>query len=87
VTIHLHIDRIVLEGALFQGWTPRFIQAAVARELTRLLSEAGPAAHLASGGSLASIDGGSLYLAADTDATGLGQQIAGSLHASLGGPR
>jgi hypothetical protein len=85
VNINLHIERLVLDGLpLEQRQGPR-LQAAVARELIRLLSESRSPAGFGIGGNLASVDGGLIEVPESTSPAGLGKQIASAVHGGVGG--
>ena len=81
MTIHLHIERLVLDG--FDAGDPRQLQAALQAELTRLLAQGGLAPALVGGTRLAS-----LTLAPATVQTAMGEstgrQIAAAVYGGIG---
>ncbi len=83
--LKLHIEELVLHG--FASGDRRRIGAAVERELSRLLTEAGP--HTLSLGSLhlGHIDAGSFRIASSADPHSIGNQIAGSVFSQLTQPQ
>jgi hypothetical protein len=82
--VHLHIERLVLDGVpLAPAEVPRF-QAALEQELSRLLA-AMPAAGW-SDGAVARLDAGAVHLAPGGSARIWGQQTARTLAASLAAP-
>jgi hypothetical protein len=85
MSIHLHIERLVLEGVPLERRHGPLLQAAVERELARLLRDDGPTLGLGDGGSIAAVDGGSIRLAQSVDAGGLGEQIAMAVYGGFGG--
>jgi hypothetical protein len=83
MTMHLHIERLVLEGAPFEGMHGRSVQTAVEQELARLLAS-GPATPFRADAALVSVNGGSIQVAERADPAGLGEQIATAVHAGIG---
>jgi hypothetical protein len=87
MNIELHIERLVLDGLpVEQRQGPR-LQAAVERELTRLLADGASLDQLNTGGPAASINGGVIQVAPGADAVGLGKQIAAAVHGGFGDRR
>ena len=91
MSIHLHIERLVLDGFAMDRGGQASLQAAVETELPRLLMASGLGEAYAAGGSFDLVRGGSIHLdppgpQSDSQgvAPGLGQQIASALSASLG---
>lgn len=83
-SIHLHIDRLVLDGVpLAPAEVPRF-RAALEQELRWSLAivpcPGGP------GGAVAHLDAGAVHLAAGGSARTWGRQVAQTLAASLAAP-
>lgn len=85
--INVRIERLVLEGLPFEQRQGTHLQAAVERELTRLLIGPHSTARFDSGRAQASIKGGSIELAACADPAGVGGQIAAAVYSGFGGPQ
>ncbi len=84
--IHLHIERLVLEGLPIERSESAVVQAAVEAELTRLLSENGIAAQFQSGGAVPQVRAPGLQLTSNSSAQ-IGQQIAQSVYGGIGKSR
>jgi len=82
--INLHIERLILEGLPLEKRQGPQVQAAVERELTRLLTANGLAPELQSGGAVPRRPADGIQLANETHSTRLGQQIARSVYSGLG---
>lgn len=81
--IHVHIDRLLLDGVPADGLDPQQLSADVRSALEQLLAERGLDARLAAGGSWHRVRGGDL---GGTDGpVGLGEQIAHAVHDGLSG--
>ena len=85
--IQVHIERLILDGLPLEKWQGPLVQAAVERELTRLLTAHGLAHELQSGGAVPQVRANGLQLANATHPTRLGQQIAQSVYSGLGRTR
>lgn len=82
--VHLHIERLVLDGLpLAAAEVPRF-RAALEQELGRLLAAASTPGW--PGGAVARLDAGAVHLAAGGSARTWGRQVAQTLAASLAAP-
>lgn len=82
--IHVHIERLVLDGInLSPGDLPRF-QAAVQHELGRLVGERGIAPNLHRGGAVDSVSGGTVQVANRQQPGQLGLQVAGAVCKGIG---
>jgi len=79
--VHLHIERLVLEGLPLGHHQGAFVQAALETELTRLLAEGNLSA--LSGGAVPHLPVASIQLAQDNQPSHLGHQIARSVYDSL----
>lgn len=84
VNINVHIEQLVLDGIEMPMHQQPVLQAAVERELARLLADGRMAPGLLSGGALASVPGGALQLARDGDPARLGRQIARAVQRGIG---
>jgi hypothetical protein len=80
--IHLHIDRLVLDGVSVEQ--PRVLRAAVEQELAGRLKRGGLSQELRSGGALPSVRGGAIELGHGTGPARLGTQIAGAVYRGIG---
>jgi hypothetical protein len=80
----IRIDRLVLEGLDVASRDGKLIQAAVAAELTRLVTEGGLSPALQSGGAIPSLGGGIVEATPGGPPTVLGQRIARAVYGGLG---
>jgi hypothetical protein len=80
--IHLHIERLVLEGVAVDQ--PRILGKALERELTTRLREGGLSPDLRSGGAVPHVRGGAIKLGQGSHPAGLGTQIAGAVYRGIG---
>lgn len=92
MTIHLHVERLVLEGIAVDGADRVRLERAVVAELTRLLTPAQGVAHDARslggvlhGGALVTLPAGQMQMQAGQSAAMLGVQIAQSVVGVLRG--
>jgi hypothetical protein len=88
--IHLHIERLILDGLPLGPSGGARVQAAVEAELARLLTAGGTAegsiAHTwPTGGAVPSVPAASIQLATGVRPTEIGGQIARSIHRSIRG--
>lgn len=83
MTVHVHIERLVLDGLPLGPGDGPAVQTAVEAELTRLLAERGLAPALERGGALDSVRGADLQLPPAAPANAVGTQIGGAIHRSL----
>jgi hypothetical protein len=85
VKIQLHIERLVLDGLAISRLQGPLVQAAVERELTRLLTTGGLAHEFRAGGAVPVLCGGNLRIESGTHPREAGKQIAGAVHRSIAG--
>jgi hypothetical protein len=86
MAIHVHIERLILDGiAVSAGQRPQ-LQAAVEAELGRLLAAGGLGSGLAQGSATAAVAGGSIQLTHSNEPGTLGQQIAQAAYGAIGTP-
>ena len=85
MNVNLHIERLILDGLHMEQRQGPQLQAAVERELARLLTESAPISPFNTGGTLASVKGGSIQVAKGAEATGLGKQIAAAVYGGVRG--
>lgn len=82
--IHLHIDRLILEGLDVPFAQRAHVQAAVEAELARLLSEGGLAPTWQSGGAVPDVRAGEIMLTNFHNPVQLGHQIAHGVYRGIG---
>lgn len=85
MNINLHIERLILDGLPVDQRHGPTLQAAVERELTRLLTDSASVAPFNTGGTQASVKGGPIQVAEGAEATGLGKQIAAAVYGGVRG--
>jgi hypothetical protein len=83
MSIHLHIDRLVLDGFDLQAGQGPALQAALQAEVGRLLAEQGLGDGFRQGGAMAYVRGAELQPPAAPGPAPLGRQIGAALHQSL----
>ena len=81
--IHLHIDRLILDGLPIERAQAPQIQAAVEAELTRLFAENGLGAHWQTGGATPSVHADAIQLAQGSSPAQMGAQIARSVYSGM----
>jgi hypothetical protein len=87
VNIHLHIERLILDGLPVGPGQGARVQAAVEGELARLLAEGGLAPGLRAGGALRAVPANPIQLAPGNNPTQIGMQIAQSVYGGIGNIR
>ncbi len=85
--IHLHIERLILDGLPIERSQGPHVQAAVEAELSRLLTQNGLAANLQAGGAMPSVHANALQLTNDRSPTQVGRQIAQAVYSGIGETR
>jgi hypothetical protein len=81
MNIHVHIERLILDGLPVTTAQGPLVQAAIETELTRLLAEGDLSA--LSGGAVPHLPVASILLDPDNTPSHTGHQIAGALYSSL----
>ncbi len=81
--IYLHIDRLILDGIDLPAGQGAAVQAALAGELSRLLTEGGLAGSLAGGGAFDSVPAAGIHLGEPASPAALGRQIARSVYGGI----
>jgi hypothetical protein len=81
--IHLHIDRIALEGISLNLAERKQFQAALESELTQLLTHGGLSSALSSGAALASLSTLNIHMTTG-EPTALGQEIGRAIYGGIG---
>jgi hypothetical protein len=84
MNINVNIDRLILDGVSVPQAQRPLLQAAVAAELGRLMTEGGVGESWRSGGAVPSVPAAAIQLAADGNYTQWGQQIARSVYGGIG---
>jgi hypothetical protein len=87
MNIHLHIERLILDGLPIGSGQGALVQAAVEAELSRLLVQGGIAPSLQSGGAVPSVRAEAIQFTAQSTPAQMGQQIAHSVYAGMGKTR
>ena len=82
--IHLHIDRLILEGFDLEPGAHAALQQAVSAELARLLATQGLSPALAAGGAWPSLRAAPLPAATPAAPAQLGGAIAHAVYGALG---
>ncbi len=82
--IKLHIERLILDGLPLGRRHGPQVQAAVEKELTRLLASQGLGRAWQSGETVPRVSAPSFQLARETPPHRLGQQIARAVYSSIG---
>ncbi len=85
--IHLHIERLILDGLPIERSQGPFVQAAVEAELSRLLTENGLAPDLQAGGAMPNVRANAIQLTTGSSPTQVGTQIAQSVYSGIGNIR
>jgi hypothetical protein len=83
MNIHLHIERLILDGLPIERNQASHVQAAVEAELTRLLGANGLAADLQEGGAIPSVRANGIQITNSNPAQ-IGTQIAQSVYSGVG---
>jgi len=83
MSIHLHIERLVLDGLPLEAAQGPAVQAAVEAELTRLLADRGLTPGLRFGGAVAMARGSDIRIADGDTPARLGEKIAGAVHGGV----
>ncbi len=83
MSVHLHIERLVLDGLTLGPRERRELEAALGAELGRLLGQGELHPELAAGGAVPSLRAPDLALVAGQGPTGLGEGLARSIHGGL----
>jgi hypothetical protein len=83
MSIHLHIERLVLDGFDLHAAQGPALEAALQAEVERLLAEQGLGEAFRQGGATAYVRGADLQTPAAPGPEPLGRQIGAALHGSL----
>lgn len=82
--IHLHVERLVLDGLPVSASERPLLQAAMEAELTHLLRIGGLSDGLRNGAALAHVRAGTVRVGKESNPKKLGTDIAGAVHQGLG---
>lgn len=82
--INLHIERLVLDGVELEPHQRAGLKAAVEAELAGLLTRNGIASGLQDGGSLGTVQAGSISVGEQNEPAQLGRQIGRSIYGGIG---
>jgi hypothetical protein len=82
--IHLHIERVVLEGVAIAGAEHRLFRTAISTELARLLQIDGLSDELRTSAFLTHVPAGTLRVGNENSAAKLGADVARSVHQGIG---
>lgn len=85
--IHLHIERLILDGLPIERAQGPHVLAAVEAELARLLTENGLDPALGAGGVVPGVDASGIQLAPGSSPMQIGRQIAQSVYSGIGNVR
>jgi hypothetical protein len=85
MSVRLHIDRLVIEGFDLPHASRGALQAALERELSRLIRQGGLARELAGGGAVPSVRAPQIATVASPKPEQLGGAIAAAVYGGVGG--
>ena len=83
MNLHLHIERLILEGLPLEASGEPALRAAVEAELAQRFSAAGLGSGLGRGGAFAATPIGHIDLPPASEPAELGRRIGGAVHGSL----
>lgn len=81
--IHVHIERLVLDGLPVDWHSAPMIQEAVQAELTRLFADSGASQSLLSGGAVPSLRTAPIHIASQFPPNAVGLRVAKAVHGGL----
>jgi hypothetical protein len=84
MNVNVHIERLILDGIDLPRRDRAALKASVSAELGRLLADGGLSPAVRAGGAVRSLPAGGIQLAAQSEPTHLGQQIARAVYGGLG---
>jgi hypothetical protein len=84
MNINLHIERLILDGLPITPSQGLLVQAAIEKELARLLTENGIAESFQAGVAVPSVRANGIQLTSGGNPTQLGAQIAQSVYSGIG---
>jgi hypothetical protein len=83
MNIHLHIERLILNGLPLEAAQGPAVQAAVETELVRLIADRGLAPGLKQGGAFAYARGGDFNATPGDTSVNFGEKISRAVHGGL----
>jgi hypothetical protein len=86
MNVRLHIERLVIDGVPVPAGGGRRMEAAVTKELTRLLARGKLHPALGSGGAIPQLRGGTIHLDAGRNPASMGTQLARAIYGGLRNP-
>ena len=81
--IHVHIERLVLDGLPIDRHSAPLIQEAVQAELSRLFTDSGASQSLLLGGAVPSLRTMPIHIASRSQPEAMGQKVANAVHGGL----
>ncbi|KYC37276.1 hypothetical protein WA1_47535 [Scytonema hofmannii PCC 7110] len=84
MNIHINIERLILDGVTVSHAQRPLLQAALEKELGRLLATGGLGAEFLAGGAVPSVSAGNIQITPDSNYTQMGQQIAQAVYRGIG---
>jgi hypothetical protein len=84
MSVHIHIERLILDGLPVTRSQAPLVQAAVESELARLVAQGGLAPDFSGGGAMPYVQAGAMQVTSSNDAAALGRQIAQSVYGGIG---
>lgn len=81
--IHVHIERLVLDGLPVDRHSAPMIQEAVQAEVKRLFADSGASQSLLSGGSVPSLRTAPVHFASQSQPEAVGHKVANAVHGGL----
>jgi len=84
MNVNLHIERLILDGIDVEPAHRPILQAALERELGRLIARGGVGPDLAAGGAVPSVRAGGFEMNAEKNPRQLGRQIARAVYGGIG---
>jgi hypothetical protein len=82
--IHLHIERLVLDGVDVAPGDSGKLRLAMEQELAHLLGTGGLAPGMRTGGAVDSLDGGAVHMERGGTPARLGRQAASAVYSGIG---
>ena len=83
MTVRLNIERLILDGVAVSPNQPALLQAAVERELTRLLTRDGVPGGWTAGGATPRVPAGAIRIGSNASPVSLGAEIARAVHRGI----
>ena len=87
VNVNLHIDRLILDGLDFDHSQRPLLQAAVEKELGRLLTAGGLSNEIANAGAIPRVAGNAIEVHQQHGPQDTGSRIAASVYGAIGVPK